>query len=350
MLTQRGVVDTPSHLDLFDFLALLLRRWKLIAAVTLLSLACAGLYLYIVQPTYKARTTLLPPVSAAVAAYNQDNGRAGLPSWDTSSVYTVFQKYLFSDNLRQSFFKTTVLPSLSEEQRRHSEGDLRRAFERQLQILAPDKFKPHILEVDVLSPQPQQAADWANEYVQSAARLADREIRETIDSSIRQRSEQLQRQISLLRETAFKRRQDRILALKEALQIAQSVGLEAPQASSARVSAQGNLASFIDGSLLYLHGSRAISEQIALLETRQSDDAFIDSLRDLEEQKTFLGGIQIPDTTQTVQVDQLALPPDMPIRPSKVLVILAALLLGLIAGTLLASVIGAAAVRQKSAL
>jgi len=347
MLTQRDAVDTPSHLDLFDFLVLLFQHWKWIASVTVISLSCAGLYLYIVPSTYQAQTTLLPPVPAAVAAYNQDNGRAGLPVWDASAVYTVFQKYLFSDNLRLSFFKATVLPSLSEEQRRQSEGDLRRSFERQLQVLAPDKLKPYILEVDVRSQQPQRAADWANEYVQSAARLADREIRDTINSSIRQRSAQLQRQIDLLRETALKRRQDRILVLKEALQIARSVGLEAPQASSARVSAQGNLASFIDGSLLYLRGSKAISEEIAQLEARQSDDAFIDSLRDLEEQKAFLDGIQIPGATLTVQVDQMALPPDVPVKPRKVLVILAALLLGLIAGTLLASVVGAAAVRQK---
>ena len=349
MLTQRGAVDTPSHLDLFDFLILLLQRWKWIAVVTLLSLSCAALYLYFVPATYQARTTLLPPTPASVAAYNQDNGRAGLPVWDASSVYSIFQKYLFSDNLRLSFFKSTVLPSLSEEQRRQSEGDLRRAFDRQLQVLAPDKLKPYILEVDVLSQQPQQAAEWANDYVQNAARLADREIRETIDSSIRQRSAHLQRQINLLRETALKRRQDRILALKEALHIAQSVGLEAPQASSARVSAEGNLASFIDGSRLYLRGSKAISKEIALLEARPSDDAFIDSLRDLEEQKAFLDGIKTLGATSTVQVDQLAFPPDVPVKPRKVLVILAALLLGLIAGSLLASLAGAAALRQKEA-
>lgn len=347
MLTQRGTVDTSSHLDLFDYLQLLFQRWKYIAGLSLGALACAGLYLYLATPVYQARTTLLPPTPASVAGYNQDNGRAGLPVWDTGAVYNVFQKYLFSDNLRLRFFKEIVMPSLSDTQRRQPEGALRRAFDRQLQVLSPDKLKPYILEVDVLSEQPELAAEWANAYVRNAGQLADREIRETIETSIRQRSVQLQRHIDLLRKTALKRRQDRIQALKEALQIARSVGLEAPQASSTRVAAQGNLASFIDGSLLYLRGSKAIREEIALLEARQSDDPFIDSLRDLEEQKAFLAGIQLPEATQTVQVDQMALAPDVPVKPRKALVLLAALLIGLIAGTLLASVLSAAAMRNR---
>lgn len=349
MLTQRRSVDSSPHLDLFDYLQLLFQRWRCIAGLALGALACAGLYLYLTTPVYQARTTLLPPTPASVAGYNQDNGRSGLPVWDSSAVYNVFQKYLFSDNLRLSFFKETVLPTLSDSQRRQPEGALRRAFDRQLQVLSPDKLKPYILEVDVLSEQPELAAEWANAYVRNAGQLADREIRETIETSIRQRSVQLQRHIDLLRETALKRRQDRIQALKEALQIARSVGLETPQISSTRVAAQDSLASFIDGSLLYLRGSKAISEEIALLEARQSDDPFIDSLRDLEEQQAFLAGIQLPEVTQTFQVDQLALAPDVPVKPRKVLVMLAALLIGLIAGTLLASVLGAAAMRNREA-
>jgi len=349
MLTQRGTADSSYHLDLFDYLRLLLHRWRWVAGPTLAALACAGLYLLLTAPVYQARTTLLPPTPASIAGYNQDNGRAGLPVWDSDAVYGAFQKYLFSDSLRLSFFRETVLPSLSEEQRRRPEGALRRAFDRQLQVLAPDRLKPYILQVDVLSEQPQQAADWANAYVRSAERLADQEIRETVEASIHQRGAQLQRQIDLLRETALKRRKDRVAALKEALQIARSVGLESPQASSMRVAAQDNLASFIDGSLLYLRGSKAISEEIALLEARESDDPFIESLRDLEEQKAFLGGIRMPDTIRTVQVDQLALPPDAPVKPRAVLVLLAALLIGLIAGTLLASVLGAATMRKGEA-
>jgi len=346
MLTQRGTADSSYHLDLFDYLRLLLQRWKWIAGVTLVALGCAGLYLFLAAPVYQARTTLLPPTPASIAGYNQDNGRAGLPVWDPDKVYGAFQKYLFSDSLRLSFFRETVLPGLDEKQRRSAEGALRRAFDKQLQVLSPDRLRPYILQVDVLSEQPQQAADWANAYVRNAERLADQEIRETVEASIRQRSIQLQRQIDLLRETARKRREDRIAALKEAQQIARSVGLESPQVSSIRVAAQDNLASFIDGSLLYLRGSKAISEEIALLEARQSDDPFIESLRDLEEQKAFLGGIRMPDGMRTVQVDQLALPPDVPVKPRAALVLLAALLIGLIAGTLLASVMGAAAMRK----
>jgi len=346
MLTQRGAADSSYNLDLFDYLRLLLRRWKWVAGPTLVALACAGLYLFLAAPVYQARTTLLPPTPASIAGYNQDNGRVGLPVWDPDKVYGTFQKYLFSDSLRLSFFRETVLPELSERQRRSAEGALRRAFDKQLQVLAPDRLRPYILQVDVLSEQPQQAADWANAYVRSAERLADQEIRQTVEASIHQRSIQLQRQIDLLRETARKRREDRIAALKEAQQIARSVGLESPQVSSIRVAAQDNLASFIDGSLLYLRGSKAISEEIALLEARQSDDPFIESLRDLEEQKAFLGGIRMPDSMRTVQVDQLALPPDVPVKPRAALILLAALLIGLIAGTLLASVIGAAAMRK----
>ncbi len=115
MLTQRGTADSSYHLDLFDYLRLLLHRWRWVAGPTLAALACAGLYLLLTAPVYQARTTLLPPTPASIAGYNQDNGRAGLPVWDSDAVYSAFQKYLFSDSLRLSFFRETVLPGLSEE-------------------------------------------------------------------------------------------------------------------------------------------------------------------------------------------------------------------------------------------
>ncbi|MEN1480649.1 chain-length determining protein, partial [Pseudomonas aeruginosa] len=91
----------------------------------------------------------------------------------------------------------------------------------------------------------------------------------------------VERRSYVLRETAKLRREDRITQLREALKVADSLGLERPPIINDQMSEQ--LSAIMSGNLMYMRGSKALKEEILVLEARTSDDPFIPALRTLQE-------------------------------------------------------------------
>ena len=186
----------------------------------------------------------------------------------------------------------------------------------------------------------------------------------------------LQDELQALRGELKTRRENRIKGLDEAIQIAESLGIENPTTPSAMADAQrqGQVVRTEVNSReipLYFMGSEALkaerealkarrsddfsepriaeiekeltllghNRQVEILETRQNEDLYLRDLAEWRQEAAQLKGIKFDTSTlQLVRLDQQALDPLAPIKPKKALIIalggVAGLMLGIFAALL----------------
>lgn len=342
-------IETNSHLyrnDEIDLVELAKGLWQqklIIILITALVAAIAVIYALLARPVYEAKATVLPPLLSNVVAYSstQASGtsRDSGIKFTVEDVYAVFTRNLTSQSLRRSFFKNTYLPSLPDAERSAPYDKLWSRFNELLSIKAPDKQQPNIYEVRIEHFDPKLAAEWANELVARAAEASKEDMQRNVMSEINTRVRSAERRIASLRSTALQRRQDRIAVLQEALAVAKAVGLDTPQVTAGRTSSSDELAEFVDGSLTYMRGAKAIEAELHVLEGRVSDDPFIPELRALQEERSFLSHIEIdPDNVAVFTLDSAAELPQTPIKPKKMLIVALGVVLGGMLGVFVALV------------
>lgn len=345
-MQEREIHSHPYRNDEIDLLELARGLWQqktVIIAIAALVATIAVIYALMARPVYEAKATVLPPLLSNIEAYNAGKDSVGKEAprkpFTTEEVYAVFTRSLTSQSLRRAFFKDSYLPSLSESERNAPDDRLWSAFNKLVTIKAPDKQQPNIYEVRVEHFDPQLAADWTNELVTRAAAEAKEDMQRNVMSEINTRIRSAERRIASLRSTASQRRQDRIAVLKEALVVAKAVGLVAPQVTAGRTSSSDELAEFVDGSLTYMRGAKAIEAELQVLEGRASDDPFIPELRALQEERSFLSHIEIdPDNVAVFTLDSAAELPQTPIKPKKTLIVVLGVVLGGMLGVFVALV------------
>lgn len=332
-----------DEIDLVELARGLWQQKTIIIVITTLIAAVAVIYALMARPVYEAKATVLPPLLSSIEAYNAGKDslakEAPRKPFTTEEVYGVFTRNLTSQSLRRAFFKDTYLPSLSESERDAPDDRLWSKFNNLVSIKALDKQQPNIVEIRVEHSDPQLAADWANELVTRAAAEAKEDMQRNVMSEVNMRIRSAERRIASLRSTASQRRQDRIAVLQEALVVAKAVGLVAPQVTAGRTSSSDELAEFVDGSLTYMRGAKAIEAELQVLEGRVSDDPFIPELRALQEESSFLSHIEIdPEIVAVFTLDSAAEVPQTPIKPKKTLIIALGVVLGGMLGAFVALV------------
>lgn len=327
-----------DEIDLRELLAGLWAERLLILLVTLVIGGGAAAYAFLSSPVYEAKSSLLPPRQSDIAAYNLGRKTANLPNFKVEDVYDIFTRNLTSEAASRSFFRNVYLPSLDADERQVAQDKLWKRFNEQFSVKAPDvKARPEYFEVRVEYKDPELAAQWSNLYVERAAELARSDMQQNVKQEIDTRAQEIERQIEVLRKAALKQREDRIARLKEALVVADEVGMEAPQVTPGRTASDGDLSSFVDGSLMYMRGAKAIRAELQVLQARQSDDPFLDELRGLQSQLVFLKGIEVkPDNVAVFTLDSAAEVPETPIKPKKALILAIGVVLGGMLGIFIA--------------
>lgn len=313
----------PAYSDEIDLVELLHNLWQqrlLIIAFTVVVTVAAAAYAYLTPPVYEAKVSVLPPQLSDIAGYNIGResyslGRDGVDvdRFTVSEVYELFKTNLLSASLKDSFLLETSSRSSVE-----------------IKVHAPDvKKRPDFYEVVIKHKSPELAAKWANLYVDMAGKKTEQDMHENVLAEVAVRIQVIERQLEALRATARNRREDRIVRLREALIVAEAVGLDAPQVVAGKTSSDGDLAQFIDGNLMYMRGAKAIRAELAVLEKRENDDPFINELRDLENQLDFLKKIDVnPDDVSVVTLDSSAEIPETPVKPKKVIILVLGMIMG----------------------
>lgn len=321
--------------DEIDLIALARGLWGqkwLILAVTLLVTAGAAAYAYLSKPVYQAQLFIMPPTQNGIAELNYGRGKSTeLDPYSIKHVYDVFARNLQGESLRQTFFSEVYLPSLDESQRKGALDRLYERFSRELIIKGPGKDTPDRYSVTVQGGDPVRATEWAKAYVARASEAAESELIKNVTAEAAVRARNLEQRIVGLRETAQRIREDRIQQLREALKIAEAIGLSSPSINS---TAAVDITVETGNKMDYQRGSKALAAEVKALESRASDDAFISDLRSLQMRYSFYRKLNIdPDSISVYRQDGSVEVPQSPIKPRKALI----LLLGIIAGGMLGS-------------
>ncbi|EJM75235.1 LPS O-antigen chain length determinant protein WzzB [Pseudomonas sp. GM55] len=332
--------STPrtDETDLFELVAALWTQKLLIFSVALVGVLAAATYAFLSKPVYEARVYLQPPTMNDIADFNY--GRtfgAELAPFTIKDVYDVFTRNLQSESLRRAFFNQVYLPSLSPSERSGSQDLLYSNFLKLLTIGLPTKEQPDRYSVVAKGEDPARAVVWVKDFAARAGAAAEEEMISNITREAEVRARNLGQQITTLQEAQNQIRQDSITRLREALAVAEAIGLENPPIISGNLSAE--VSADMDGQLTYMRGSKALKAEIHNLETRKSNDPFIGQLRELQNKQSFYKDLQVnPDTVSVYRQDGPIEQPDRPIKPKKDLIMLLGLFLGCVLGFMIALV------------
>lgn len=335
------VID-PHASDEIDLVALLGGLWEqraVIAILTALVFSITAGYAFLARPYYESRVGLLPPNVSDIAEYNLGRAESGLKSLDVQDVFSIFLRSLNSESLRRAFFDQFYIPS----QKSGAEIPKDLLWEKFSKVLTvvPKKGRPDYWEVRVGGTDSVVAAAWVDAFVSMAAARAEESMRQNISGEVSARVQAIEQQIEVLRTTVKQRREDRIAVLKEALEVADSVGLDTPQGTMWQTFSTNGPSSAFDGSPLYLRGAKAIRAELEVLTQRRSDDPFIPELRSLQERLQFLKAMDaVPQKTAVFAQDGPTQIPDRPIKPKKTLILALGMVLGVMLGVFVALVRG----------
>ncbi|MGK0160201.1 LPS O-antigen chain length determinant protein WzzB [Pseudomonas mosselii] len=325
--------------DQDDLSAFIVGLWKKKTTVFLCSVlggVLAAAYAFISLPVYQAKIILMPPAKNAIAELNLGRSRDGeLVPYSVKDVYDVFLRNVQAESLRRDFFRDVYLPSLGQEERKRSQDDLYARYLKTIATGSEGKGATERVIVSMLNESPQTAVEWAKIFVGRAEAITKAELVENVTREAQVRAQNLERKIALLRENGKMVKEDLIVRLKEALAIAQSVGLEKPPILGGRLSEEISAGMF--GELTYMRGSKALQAEIKNLEERTQDDPFLVSLRDLQMSYETYKGIDVnPEKISVFQLDGGGEQPDRPIKPQKLMIIVIGLVVGAAFGVLIA--------------
>lgn len=325
-----SVARYEDEIDLVEVFQALWQQKLLVAAFTAVATLLAAVYAYIATPTYEARAGLMPPRNNDISVFNLGLTEAGISRFDTAGVYSMVVRNILSDELKREAFESLYLPSLPESERSTARQELLNRFNKMLSVKqSSDKARPDVYLISVQHESAELAASWVNSYINMAAEKTKKQMQANIESEVAVRRNSAEQTISVLQAAAKKLRDDRVVRLREALRVAEAVGLEAPRVTAGKTSSDGDLAEFIDGNLMYMRGAKAIRAELAVLESRENDDPFIAELPALKNKIMFLERVKFnPSRSAVFVIDNAVDTPEKPIKPKKALIIALGFVLG----------------------
>ncbi|MBI6853123.1 LPS O-antigen chain length determinant protein WzzB [Pseudomonas cichorii] len=319
--------------DEVDFFELMREIWQqklLVGIVSALLTGLAIIYVFLVTPVYEAKLFIQSPSQNDIAPLNYGRG-SELPVLSASDIYTVFSRTLVSESARREFFNTTFLPQLSEKEREGSRNELYSAFNRLLSVNVVSKDALQRYVITAQSSSPERAVEWVSGYAELVAKRVTQDVIQSAKGEAELKARSLEYRISGAKDVARKQRDDQVVRLKEALAVAETMGLNKPVISSS-----------IDlSALVYMRGTEALQAEIKNLEVRLSDDPFITDLRLQQEGLRFYRDLKIdPSLIKVYRQDGEAQLPDRPIKPQKLMIVLLGAVLGIFLGCGLALIRG----------
>lgn len=323
-------------IDIFALIrALWAKKW-LIVGIAVLVTSAVSLYAFKLKPVYEAKILTLPPTESGLVALNSGRGPGtDLNPYKVKDVSDVFGHKLMDESQRRAFFNEVFFPRLSDEEKKAPKDRLYQHFSRQLTVLVLGKDQDRY-SISFRGSSPTEASYWVRAYVDRADSESKKEIITNASGEAQMNIRDISEQINRLREAAIGQREDQILILGEALNIAKMINLKRPLVSSGNTVAEVRTGA--DGPALYMRGSEAIEAEIRNLKQRVSDDPFIAGLRPLQAKLSSLNHVAIDESKVSVyRQDGAVYVPDSRISSKRGLFIAMGGILGLMLGALTVS-------------
>lgn len=325
----------PSASQEIDFGSVLRILWEqkwVVIGVAAITTALAAVYAYTSTPVYEARAYVIPPTQNDIANFNYGRTReAELSPYNVKDVYGIFVLNLQAESLRRKFYEEKYLRMLSSSERKGPQDMLYSQFSKKIVVLPPSKDIADRYVVIAQNKDPVVAKDWVDTYIERAGERAENEMVKNVSREAEVRARNLAQQIDSLRETGKQIREDAIIKLREAREVASAIKLEKPPIITGNPAVE--IAGSMEGQLIYMRGTKALEAEIKNLEARVSDDPFIDRLRELQAKYSFFKELQTRTRDVAVyRIDGVVELPDTPIKPKKVVITLLGLLFGVVLG------------------
>ncbi len=330
-----------DEINLLDLWRTLLRRKGIILIVAGLTVAAGLAYALLATPVYKAELFLLPPTEENiqvlnVPALNQqvlNKQLFDVQSYTPEKVYDMFIQHLKSRAQRRHYFDThKLVDSLAPD--RDSGTSVEQVFAHFNKRLSVNRVKKDKSSVQVAfeGANAKLAAKWVNGFAAQANAATVNTLMQNVASQLASRKRALREQIAAKRKTAGLIRMDRLAKLKEAIRIAEKLGIKGNGMLSL-MAGKSTIALNQTNIPLYMSGSRALRAEAESLRARKNNDPFTQGLRGLQEKLDALDSVHIdPSRISAMRVDQSAFVPDHSIKPKRKLIILLALFGGLMLG------------------
>lgn len=335
---KHSTIITDGEIDLITLIKTLWQKKWVILGITLLSTLIGILYLSFTKPIYEAKAYIYPPSLADIVSFNygRSDDFSSLHPFSIEDVYNVFLGNLLAESTKEEFFKTVFLPSRAEGTKQKSPHDaLYNAFNKILTIKESSKTTPTKYLMIVRGNNPTQIVAWLKQYLALAQQKAQSEMISNIEHQNIEAARTIQNKIEQARVVAKNKRFDHLTQLKEALKIAKVVNITERSVFSLN-GTMTDASSFNEPSMMYLRGTKVLQVEIENLSTRDSDDAFVEGLRELEGEYRFYKNITINSQNIAMfRLDGKVNLPDLPILPQKRVVFLLSILLGMMLGIIL---------------
>ena len=324
----------PGHeINLLDLWCILMRRWKIVGAITVLSVLGAVAYVLLATPVYEAQAVLRPPESKYVEALN-------ISGINQISSAELFAK--FTGNLKTGIFQNSSL-----RQQFVAENPQFSSLRRNLpNIKEGTKNEVGTVFVSFQGSDSKLVADWVNGFILLAERRTLGELFDGIEIKIANQKKEIQNQLQVARDFAGQRRLDRIAQLEDQIAIARASKIFDRKLSNYTTMASQSVGVTLNTAQepLYMRGVKELTAEKAELEKRKNDEPFIDGFRDKQERLVQLdAGLKQLQAAKAIAraviVDQPAIQSKSPVKPRRMRVLALSVVLGGIIGVFAAFVV-----------
>jgi len=339
-----------SEIRVSELLAAIGKHGKLVVLSMLAGVILAVGYVLLAEPVYRSEVHLLPPrqrdiqelvVKTRSVAETSEQGV--FAEYDSPEpVFAKMLQNLNSQGLRREFFDDNKLIEFYTSGSRDEQVNVNRIFNKRFNsafTVDKESDDTHLVVASFAYSDPELAAKWLNDYVALANGRAVEQLVSDVEVEIKAEAERVRVWLTRMRNTARQARADRIMELREALRIAKVLGISDTSDLSvvSRTLPRGGVAINTAALPLYMRGTKALSEEIAVLESRKSDEAFIKGYRAMQNKLNALESMNIDEKSlSSVRVDVPAVVAYRAERPNKPLIVVSGLMFGVVVGVLLA--------------
>ncbi|TQV84240.1 hypothetical protein FKG94_06165 [Exilibacterium tricleocarpae] len=325
--------QTEDEIDLVALLGVIWQgKWILLALVTFCLLA-SFVYLELTPKQYQVSENLYPLDAIQMAPVAPGNGGKelgyGVNIQDPNIFFRSALDSLGSLELQKQFWKSQFVLDDATPLEDASLDDFLR-FRHSLDLSPPQQDRPASLSIRGNTPAliADRLTAFLNYVSTEVAVKSISKLLRAIDVSI----ERIDLAILQARTKADAEISDQIVDVREALEIATSLGIEEPEFSRL-----ANVEITLFNSRQYLLGTKALKSELQALERRRNQDAFVPSLRELQDAKASLLADRerisrnVADFRPFTYSDSIS-PPLQPIGPKSTLILAMAVVFGLILG------------------
>lgn len=323
MSDQKQKIPLDNNVDFMSLWKIVAKgKWIIVGFTSIVTLVSI-IYTQTVTPTYKATTYLLPPLEKNINVINQKD--PGTSSYTIEYVYSRVLSNIESLKIRNDFFNENKLISYYNDE----VGDMtshevfEKLFSNKLTIEKPSKVDPRPYQeitFELKNKDSRLSSDVLNLFIDYVKTVTKKELLDALNFEIDKEINMINDQIKSKKDLAVQRRLDRIAQLEESFEQAKKLGIE-----KAQITQSDNKLN-----MDYNRGWLALEVELKTLKKRESDEPFIEGIRNLQERISYLKNLTINiDELIVTRIDKPAMSADEPIKPKTRLIIGFAFFFGL---------------------